>query len=124
MSGRWSWKGSCASACNAAIDNTTVLEGFTIDNNFTGGNDGNGNIKIMNGAAPKIKNCIIKGKDLTTWGAVGAGIYINGGGATIDTCIIGDAATPNKARYGAGMYINTSLDVTVTDTDIISNTFF
>ncbi len=108
---------------NAAIDSTTVLEGVTVDNSQSGGNEGNGGVRITSGAAPTIKNSTIKGNDLLPWSTSGAGIYINGGGATIDNCIIGDSVSPNKAKFGAGIYIlNSAFDITITDTIIKNNT--
>lgn len=80
-----------------------ILDGFTIDNRATA-NTATRGISITSGAAPTIRNSIIKGSNLST-GQTGAGIHINGGGATIEYTTIGTESSPNVGGgFGGGIY--------------------
>ncbi|MHB8793846.1 MAG: right-handed parallel beta-helix repeat-containing protein [Thermoleophilia bacterium] len=82
---------------------STILDGFTIDNRATA-NTATRGISITSGAAPTIRNSIIKGSNLST-GQTGAGIHINGGGATIEYTTIGTESSPNVGGgFGGGIY--------------------
>ena len=87
---------------NAALTSAAVLDGFTIDSLSTSGNNRRG-VYIGGGAAPTIKNTIIKGNAPASY-VPGAGIYITGGGATIDNVTIGVSGEPNAGAAGGGIY--------------------
>ncbi|MEW6218264.1 MAG: choice-of-anchor Q domain-containing protein [Thermodesulfobacteriota bacterium] len=100
---------------------SAVVDGFTIDNQFSGAEKDRG-IFISNNAAPTIKNCIVKGHTPANNYNGGAGIHIDGGGATIDSCTIGDAVAPNSSRYGSGVYAaNAGGALTITNSSLVSN---
>ncbi|MCB2181051.1 MAG: right-handed parallel beta-helix repeat-containing protein [Desulfobulbaceae bacterium] len=99
---------------------SAVLDGFTIDNQNSGGAGAYG-IKITSSSAPTIKNSVIKGNVPASY-VNGAGIYIDGGAATIEDCTIGDATDQNQCRYGSAIYaINGGDDLTVTGSTLLSN---
>jgi hypothetical protein len=86
---------------------SSVLDGFTIDNQYATASTLDRGISITNSAAPTIRNCIIQGNKLGA-GSDGAGIYINGGSATIiNTTLGGDGANTNTCRNGCGLYATT-----------------
>ena len=81
----------------------SVLDGFTINNQYEGGSASRG-IRAEYGATPTIKNCVVKG-NVVADGTSGAGIYINGGSASISNSTIGgDAANKNTCEMGCGIY--------------------
>jgi fibronectin-binding autotransporter adhesin len=83
---------------------SSVLDGFTIDNQYATASSLDRGMYIYGSAAPTIKNCAIHGNKLSA-GANGAGIYINGGSATIvNTTLGGDAANQNTCQFGCGLY--------------------
>lgn len=101
---------------------SSVLDGFTIDNQYTTASTLDRGISITAGAAPTIRNCIIQGNKLGT-GSNGAGIYISGGSATIvNTTLGGDAANTNTCQYGCGLYAaSLSAPLSLTGATVSSN---
>ncbi|NJD56330.1 MAG: hypothetical protein FIA94_07995, partial [Nitrospirae bacterium] len=96
-------------------NSTAVLDGFTIDNQAAAGTATRG-ISISASSAPTIRNCVVKGNQLST-GQNGAGIYINGGTATIQSSTIGgEAFNKNSCQTGCGIYATA-----LTETLSISN---
>ena len=106
---------------NSGETASSVLDGFTIDNQATS-NNARG-IAITNSSTPTIKNLVIKGNTPPSW-QLGAGIYINGGGATIEnTTIGGSAADANSCGRGCAVYATTSsYDITITGSTLTYNT--
>ncbi|MDH4139888.1 MAG: Ig-like domain-containing protein, partial [Coriobacteriia bacterium] len=80
----------------------SVLDGFTIDN--AGYSSATRGILIGN-SRPTIRDCVVKGNQLTS-SRHGAGFYIDGtGGAVIEDCVIGgDPAAPNEGMNGVAIY--------------------
>ncbi len=81
---------------------SSILDGFTIDNQASSGSATHG-IYIHN-SGPIIRDSTVRGNSVSP-GHDGAGIYIGGGEATIqDTVIGGDASGPNQGDHGAGIF--------------------
>ncbi|MBI4843276.1 MAG: Ig-like domain-containing protein [Nitrospirae bacterium] len=100
---------------------SALLDGFTIDNQNSGGTNGRG-ISISNNSSPTIKNSIVAGNSINS-GYDGAGIYIvTGGGATIQNTKIGISGNANTARYGSGLYASTTGTISISDSTISYNT--
>jgi len=87
---------------------TSLLDGFTIDNQGWGGTATKG-ISIGSNSDPTIQNCIIEGNDIAGGGQNGAGIYINGGTATIESTTIGTSSKPNTTGGNGGAISATAL---------------
>ncbi len=96
-----------------ALNNTAVLDGFTVMNGkFTG--TGGGGITNQN-ASPTLRNLVIKNN---TTNSAGGGIYNNASSAiSLSNSIIKN----NTAQYGGGIYNNSSASM-LTNVSITSNT--
>ncbi|MBI5869454.1 MAG: right-handed parallel beta-helix repeat-containing protein [Actinobacteria bacterium] len=104
---------------NHGESSSAVLDGFTVDNRATAYLATKG-ISITSGAAPTLRNSIIKGNNIST-GQTGAGIYINGGGATIESSTIGTESSPNVGGgFGGGIYATGSGSALTISDSIIS----
>lgn len=102
-------------------NSNAVLDGFTIDNQNSGGTNGRG-ISISNNSSPTIMNSVIAGNSINS-GYDGAGIYIvTGGGATIQNTKIGISGNANTARYGSGIYASTTGTISISGSKIDYNT--
>ncbi len=106
---------------SSALNVSTALDGFTIDNQSNGQFFTQG-ILISNGAAPTLRNLLIKGNSVSE-GYSGGGIKIDGGGVSIhDSTIGGSLANKNSAAKGGGIYaVNSSLPITITNSNFSYN---
>jgi len=106
---------------SASTSSLTVLDGFTIDNQYT--YDHTGGIIISGGASPTLRNLTISGNSLRNSGSdhFGGGIKITGSSATIENCTISN----NMGDVGGGGVYATTADasdvVTITDSIITGN---
>lgn len=88
--------------------NVAVLSGFTIADGINSG-------VLIDGAAPTIRNCVVKNNFTDT---DGGGFYIiDSNGAILDNCTIQDN---NAVDYGGGIYLENSV-VVITDCTIQNN---
>ena len=106
---------------NSALNASAVLDGFTIDNQSDGQFFTQG-ILISSGAAPTLRNLLIKGNSVSV-GYYGGGIKIDGGGVSIhDSTIGGSLANKNSAARGGGIYaVNSALPITINNSNFTYN---
>lgn len=95
-----------------ALDNTAVLDGFTLMNGYINGNGGGIH---NNNASPIFTNLVIRNNK----GIIhGGGVYTSNGSPVFTNVKITDNITYNS---GAGMYIDESSSVTATNIQITNN---
>src|SRR5690606_23712862 len=101
-----------------AMNNTAVLDGFTVINGSYSNGAGIRNIY----ASPTLRNLVIRGNNATS---SGAGIYNDNSSPDIyNTVISGNIiiAPFNQSGMGAGIYNNTNSAPTIVNTTIANNT--
>jgi len=104
--------GSVISNNDNGLDNTAILNGFTLTN----GKSSTGAGIYNNGASPILSNLWIKGNTATD---DGGGIYNNNSSSPVMTNI---TLSGNSARYGGGMFNRNSSSPVMSNVIIKSNT--
>jgi predicted outer membrane repeat protein len=95
---------------------SAVLDGFTIDNQGSGGASMRG-IYITSDSSPTIRNSVIRGNNPAYYNGGGANIYIDGGGINIENTTIGGVSgTLDSCVYGAGIYAKNASTKAITIT--------
>lgn len=107
---------------NYSIDNTGVLDGFTITGGYADG-DSYGSEYLQGGGihntycTATISNCVIKGNHAATSDAEGGGMYNYDDGPTITNCVFED----NSSDYYGGGMCNSGSSPTVTGCRFVNN---
>ena len=110
------------------VDNTTIIDGFTIQHGVTIPNPEYGaGICLENEASPTIRNNTIQDCKIIEEGWGGAGIGTTGGPTSVrieGNIIQNNTASPecaNNSAYGIGIYISYGNNVQIVDNLIIGN---
>jgi len=97
---------------------SSILDGFTINNQREGGTKSRG--IYVSSASPTIKNCVVEGNSIVN--ADGGGLYATGGAPVTADTTIGTSTYPNSARYGAGVYVTSGASPEMTGGGVMYNT--